>query len=172
MKMDWIKEIAPMLGTALGGPLGGAAASFIASKLGLEKKTIEAVNEVLNSGKMSPEQITSVKLAEIEFQRFLESKEIDLERINAGDRDSARERESKTGDTLTPRMLAIAVTLGFFGVLGWLLGVGKPEQGGDALLVMLGALGSAWGAIVSYYFGSTAGSQNKTALLANSQPAR
>ena len=170
--MDWIKEIAPLLGTALGGPLGGAAASFIASKLGLEQKTIEAVSDVLNSGKMSPEQITSVKLAEIEFQRFLESKDIDLERINAGDRDSAREREAKTGDTLTPRLLACAVTLGFFGVLGWLLAVGKPDVGGDALLVMLGALGSAWGAIVSYYFGSTAGSQTKTVLLANSQPVR
>lgn len=164
--MDWLKEIAPLIGAALGGPLGGAAASFIASQLGLEAKTIEAVSEVLNSGKMSPEQITSIKLAEIEFQRFLQSKDIDLEKINAGDRSSARDRESKTGDTLTPRMLACAVTLGFFGVLSWLLVVGKPDVGGDALLVMLGALGSAWGAIVSYYFGSTAGSLAKTQLLA------
>lgn len=31
--MDWLKQIAPLLGTALGGPLGGAAASFIASKI-------------------------------------------------------------------------------------------------------------------------------------------
>lgn len=172
MTIDWLKEIAPLLGTALGGPLGGAAASFIASKLGIENKTIEAVSEVLNSGKMSPEQITSVKLAEIEFQRFLESKEIDLEKINAGDRDSARTREAKTGDTLTPRILACAVTVGFFGVLAWLLIKGKPELGGDALLVMLGALGSAWGAIVSYYFGSTAGSREKSVMLANSQPVR
>ncbi len=164
--MQWLKEIAPLIGSALGGPLGGAAVSFIANQFGIEAKTFEAVSDVLNSGKMSPEQITSIKLAEIEFQRFLQSKDIDLEKINASDRSSAREREAKTGDTMTPRVLACAVTLGFFGVLAWLLAVGKPDAGGDALLVMLGALGSAWGAIVSYYFGSTAGSLAKTKLLA------
>ena len=30
--MDWFKTLAPMLGTALAGPLGGAAAAFIADK--------------------------------------------------------------------------------------------------------------------------------------------
>jgi len=170
--MDWLKTIAPLLGNALAGPLGSIAASFIAAKLGLKSETVEAVTDALSDGKLSAGQITSIKLAEIEFKRFLESKGITLAEIDATDRDSARTREAKTGDTLTPRVLAFAVTLGFFGVLGWLLVVGKPDIGGDALLVMLGALGSAWGAIVSYYFGSTAGSASKTAIIANSQPAR
>ena len=33
---DWIKNIAPLVGTALGGPLGGAAAAFLADKLGID----------------------------------------------------------------------------------------------------------------------------------------
>ena len=53
--MDWLKTIAPMIGTALGGPLGGAAAAFLADKLGIETKTVEAVSEVLNSGRMTPD---------------------------------------------------------------------------------------------------------------------
>ena len=30
MNTDWIKTLAPMIGTALAGPLGGAAAGFLA----------------------------------------------------------------------------------------------------------------------------------------------
>ena len=36
--MDWLKQLAPLLGTALAGPLGGAAAAFIADKLGVEQR--------------------------------------------------------------------------------------------------------------------------------------
>ncbi len=71
---DWknlFKSVAPAIGNALGGPLGGAAAAFLADKLGVESKTVEAVTEVLNSGKLTPEQIENVKLAEIDFQKFL-----------------------------------------------------------------------------------------------------
>lgn len=88
--MDWLKTLVPLLGTALGGPLGGAAASFIADKLGIEGKTIEAVNDVLSSGKMSAEQVASLKLAEIDFKKFLEQNKIDVMKIEAADRDSAR----------------------------------------------------------------------------------
>lgn len=160
MDTSWIKTLVPLIGTALGGPLGGAAASFIADKLGLETKTVEAVNEVLNSGKLSPEQISGLKLAELEFKKFLEEKEIKLEELSAKDRDSARQRESSVKDN-TPRVLAGIVTLGFFGVLIYMMVYGAPTEGKDAFLILLGSLGTGWASVIAYYFGSSSGSENK-----------
>ena len=161
---DWIKILAPILGSALGGPLGGAAASIIADKLGIQEKTIEAVSEVLNSGKMSADQIASLKLAEIEFSRFLESNKIRIEEISAGDRASARAREISVKDWV-PAWLAIMLTVGFFGILAYMLKYGAPEAGRDALLVMLGSLGTGWTSVLAYYFGSSAGSASKNSII-------
>jgi hypothetical protein len=162
--MNWLQAALPTIATALGGPLAGAAAGFVADKLGLSEKTIDAVKTAISGA--TPEQLVQMKQIDAELQKFFAGLDIDLEKIAAADRDSAREREAKTGDSATPRWLAFLITFGFFGVLGWLLVAGKPEEGGDALLVMLGSLGGAWSACVAYYFGSTKGSAEKTALLA------
>ena len=163
MDLSWLKTLAPMIGTALGGPLGGAAAAFIADKLGLEAKTVEAVSEVLNSGKLSAEQISGIKLAEIEFQRFLEQNKIDLAKIDAADRDSARAMQTQVRSHV-PAALTYLLTLGFFGVLaGMFL---HPEFKESApLMIMLGSLGTAWTGACAFWFGTTAGSQRKNEML-------
>jgi hypothetical protein len=88
--------------------------------------------------------------------------DIDLERIANADRDSARNREVAAKDW-TPRILAGLITAGYFGALFYMLQNGLPQHGGsEALLIMLGTLGTAWGGVVAYYFGSSAGSKEKT----------
>lgn len=166
--MEWLKTLAPLLGTALGGPLGGAAASFIADKLGIESKTIEAVTDVLNSGKMTPEQLASIKLAEIDFQKFLRENDIKLEEIAAGDRNSARDMNKITRSNV-PAVLTMLITAGFFGVLGWML-YNPIAADSPPLLIMLGQLGTAWGVACAFWFGTTSGSAQKNQLLAQAQP--
>ena len=165
---DWIKTIAPLVGTALGGPLGGAAAAFIADKLGVQEKTVEAVSKVLNDGKLSPEQIVSVKEAEIEFKKFLESNKIKLEEIAASDRKSARDMLIAT-KAKTPAVLTYIITVGFFGVLGAMFYWPEVKESAP-LMIMLGSLGTAWTGACAYWFGTTNGSQAKNDLLANSKP--
>lgn len=176
--MDWkelagtVGKAAPLLGTLLGGPAGAAVGGLVASALGSGPEPADVAQALA-----SPEAAAMLRQIEADRQVHLQdlavqaeasrlAAETDALRIAAADRDSARGREVKAADSITPRALALLVTLGFFGALAWLLVEGKPTAGGDALLVMLGALGTAWTAIVSYYFGSSAGSARKNELMA------
>ena len=166
--MEWLQTIVPLLGNALGGPLGGAAASFIADKLGLSEKTVAAVTDVLNAGKLTPEQIASLKTAEIDFQKFLEDNKIKLEEMAAGDRKSAREMLTATQSKM-PSILTILITIGFFGVLAAMFVYPEVKESAP-LMIMLGSLGTAWSGACAFWFGTTAGSHQKNQLLANSTP--
>ena len=166
--MEWLKKLAPLLGAALGGPLGGAAAAFLADRVGVDSKTVSAVTDVLNSGKMTPEQISAIRLAEIEFQKFLESNKIKLEEIQAADRGSARTMQAATKSAM-PAVLTLLITFGFFGVLGWML-YDTTVVDNPPLLIMLGSLGTAWTGACAFWFGTTSGSKAKTDLIANSAP--
>lgn len=64
--MSFITDILPFIGTALGGPFGGMAASFVGDKLGIPAATIDTVKQVL--GGMSPEKLAELKVQDQEFQ--------------------------------------------------------------------------------------------------------
>lgn len=169
--MDWLKTLAPLLGTALGGPLGGAAAAFIADKLGVEDKTIEAVSEVLSNGKLSPEQITGLKLAEIEFQRFLEQNKIDLARLSVENTKDARAMQVVTRSAM-PAIISVILTTGFLGLLTGMMAGWLKADDNQAMLIMLGALGAGFGAVINYWLGSSSDSGRKTELLAQAPAAK
>ena len=164
--LDVLKAVAPTVATVLGGPLAGMAVSILGDVMGVSEPTQEKVSKMFESGKMGPEQIAQIKQAEIALVAKLKELDIDLERIHAQDRDSARKLQATTSSRI-PGFLAILITVGFFGILvGMLLGELKASGNTEALLIMLGALGAAWGAVVNFYYGSSRGSEAKNEILA------
>lgn len=156
--------VAPGVATALGGPLAGAATAAIINALGLPSDAQPA--QVADAVKKAdPATLLALKQAEQQFRADMRKLDIDVDRLGNEDRANARDRQVKTGDR-TPEVLAYGVTLGFFGVLAALMHYGMPDKGGEALLVMLGALGGAWGSVVAYFFGSSSSSQKKTDAMA------
>jgi len=164
-------KIAPTAAALLGGPFAGLAVSTLCTALGVTPdnttdKTVAAIQTTIANSQLSGEQIVALKQAELDLQKHLQDTNISLEQIAAGDRDSARKREEYIKDS-TPKVLAYSVTIGFFGTLVMMLsGLPIPAGGHDVLLVMIGSLGTAWTGIIAYYFGSSAGSKEKTGLLA------
>jgi len=161
--LDVVRTVAPTIASAVGGPLAGMATRAISEALlgkadGTEAELIQAASQA------TPDQLLALKKAENEFTVKMRELEIDLERIDAGDRDSARRREVDAKDW-TPRAIAGFICLGYFAVVMWMLNWGLPSTGGEAMLVLLGGLSTAFAAIISYYFGSSAGSRAKDELI-------
>ncbi len=159
--LNLVRTVAPSIASAVGGPLAGMATKAISEALlgkpdGSETELLQAAERA------TPEQLLALKKAENDFALQMRELDIDLERIAGADRDSARNREIKTKDW-TPKLLAAGITVGYFGVLFYMLTHGLPTTGGsEAMLVMLGTLGTAFGGVMAYYFGSSAGSKEKT----------
>lgn len=152
-----LAAVAPILGTALGGPFGGLAGSLLSKALGTsDPKAMEAAITSTD-----PDILLKIKQADLDFQTQMKTLDISAEKLVYDDIANARAREMTVKDD-TPKILAYLVTLGFFGVLGDLLYFGKPAVGGDVMLVLVGSLGTAWTGIIAYYFGSSAGSAAKT----------
>lgn len=67
-------------------------------------------------------------------------------------------------------LLGALVAIGFFTLLGLLIFQAIPESNNELLYLAVGALIAAFTTVVSYFYGSSAGSAQKTeAMLKNGQ---
>jgi len=160
-----LKTVAPELALAVGGPFGPIAAAAIHAALGTtDDKSAEAA--LLNA---TPDQLLALQKARDDFTVRMKQLGIDEEKLSFDDTASARAREVAVKDH-TPAILAYGITIGFFAVLGYMMVHGAPATnggGGEAFLIILGSLGTAWAGVISYYFGSSAGSVQKDKTLAD-----
>jgi hypothetical protein len=164
--MEWLKTLAPTIATALGGPLAGMAVSAVAKAIGCEPDEVQGI---ISSNKLTAEQVASIQLAELELKKQAQSMNLDFAKLIAEDKKSARDMQIATKSWIPPT-LAISVTVGFFGILAGLM-YGQIQHA-PQIDIMLGALGTAWTGIISFYFGSSAGSQAKDQLLHQSEPVK
>lgn len=67
-------------------------------------------------------------------------------------------------------VLAAVVVCGFFCLLAFLVLKPIPEINRDMLNLAVGALLGSFSTVIGYFFGSSAGSQEKTNIIAKSQP--
>jgi hypothetical protein len=153
--LNLLKSVAPALATAVAGPLGAAAITAISSKLGVS----DSVEEVAKAIAGDPQ--AAQKLAELELE---------YAKLDAQDRDSARkayaavatsENSTKLEKLVVP-ILALGVVGLAFTLIGILMFVDTPSDQQQLVIFALGFITSAAGQVLSFYFGSSQGSKDKT----------
>lgn len=167
MDLSWLKQIAPTVATAVGGPLAGLAVTAISKAMGVEPSE---VNGILQSGQMTGEQLAALRVAELELKKHESDNGFKFAELEIRDRDSARQRETVVKDN-TNKVLAYTVVGSFVAVVGaTLAGYAKIESVLAGTLI--GYLSAKAEQVLAYYFGSTSGSARKTELLSQAQPVK
>jgi len=151
--INLLKEYAPQLATAAGGPLAGLVVSQIAQKLG-----VEATPSAVSAAIQADPQV-ALKLAEIDADQF---------KTEVEDRKSAREMQTATRSLFVPALGTLIVGSFIGVVIATLFGLTIP----DSVLAgtLIGYLSGKAEQVISFYFGSSHGSQAKDQLLFNSEP--
>lgn len=178
---DWKKlvgGIAPVLGTALGGPLAGEAISMLGRALGLGDDATEGdVATAVSSGKLTGEQIVAMKQAENDFTLKMKSLDIDLVKINSAadaaliaDTSDARHVFGSNENTFVLGSIILAA----FGLLMafvlwgcYFMMTNKVSIDPSMVAVCASLVGTVVGyvaanaqQVVSFYFGSSKGSKD------------
>lgn len=156
-----LKTVAPILGTAIGGPFGGMASKFLIEKLGGDENTTEdQMQEMIE--KASPETLMKLKTIDNEFK--VKMKELGLKEkdLAAEDRKDARAMGIKT--TLLPQMIISVIFITAFAIILYTAFTGladmSPTQN-TIVNILLGILSAGVVQVMNFWFGSSSGSKEK-----------
>lgn len=165
--LEILKKVAPTVATAVGGPFGGIAAAAVASALGVDSDNVE--DAIISA---SPDTLLKVKMADHDFkvkmaelgikEQQLAIREVE---VHAEDRSSARTMAAKLG--MWPQVvLSIVYTVGYFVMLYLLVsGHWSPPEGSQELVAgLVGVLTAGVVKVMDFWFGSSVGSKQKTAV--------
>tara|TARA_A100001515_G_C4511707_1_gene190331 strand:- start:23 stop:499 length:477 start_codon:yes stop_codon:yes gene_type:complete len=149
-----IGAVAPTLGTALAGPLGGTAAQAISAVLGC-KNDAKSISTAMQTA--TPEQLLAIKEAELEFEAKMAQMDVDIFALETADVQDAR--KAHKGDW-TPRIFGLFSLCGFLGYI-FLVTIQPPDANSDTIVsLVLGYLGGLVSGISSFYFGASHAKDN------------
>ena len=163
--MNWLLQIAPTVASALGGPLAGIAVTALSKALGVAP---HEVNDVIQSNKLTADQIAQVKLAEIELKQQEETLGLKFAELETQDRVSARNMQIAQPSKLVPFIAILVITSFIVTTICTLAGWTHA----DSVLAgtLIGYLSAKAEQVISFYFGSSHGSQQKDKMIFNSTP--
>jgi len=153
-----VKSIAPVIGTALGGPMAGAAIKMLsATLLGNETGTEAELEEFIATA--SPDQLLKIRQIDNEFKLKMKALGVDVFELEVKDRDSARVHNK---DHFMPALLCLLLTMmvaaGSYGLMVHTI----PPENSSILYMVFGQVLTAWAGSIAYWVGTTKSSSDKS----------
>ena len=162
-----IGSVAPTIATALGGPIAGMAIKALSGALfGHQDGTEEDIMTALANP--TGDQLTALKKIDADFKIQMKQLDIDLVRITVDDRKSARDMQVVTKSWLVPTLATMIIAAFIAVTFATLMGYAKIESALAGTLV--GYISAKAELVLSFYFGSSAGSEKKDEMLYKSTP--
>lgn len=162
--MNWkdiVASVAPVLGTALGGPFGGMAAKFLGNALTGDENTTEDVLEEMVTN-ANPDLMFKIKELDSGFKLEMERIGLKKEQLVVEDRKDARQLFSVDK---RPQIILSGVFIGgYFTLVYALITGGFVIDASQTALVstLIGVLTAGVANIMQFWFGSSSGSKDKT----------
>ena len=144
-----LKSLAPTLGTAIGGPMGGMAAKMVASKLGIAATDTKSIEKAIEDA--GPEQLEAIKAADQEFELKMRQMNVD---VFAKEVEDVQDARKVFGSDPIPKLFAMVALIGFLGYV-FLVTMQDPASNDDAIVnLVLGYLGGLVSGISAFFFGA------------------
>ena len=164
--MDWssiLKTLAPTVASAVLGPLGGVAVTAIGNALGISEPTQDKIAKAIQTGQLTPEQITSLKELEMKYQNDEKERGFRYEDLAFQDRDSARKANVAGGIQNKLFWLSLLLLSGTLGLEGYVLFHGLPSSITDMVAGrILGLADAVTMLVLTYYYGSSSQQHTET----------
>jgi len=163
--MSWkeiVRSIAPTIGSALGGPLVGAATKFLTDEFLEDGDDSEAnLGKFLESA--NPDTLVKLKELELDFKAKTEALEVDVFKLEVKDRESARKMATSSG--MWPQiMFSLIFFVSYFGLIYSLFSgqIVLDDSIRDIANILIGVITASLPGIINFWFGSSEGSKRKT----------
>jgi len=148
-----IETVAPTIATALGGPVAGMAVKALSTALlGHDSGSEDDIRDALATA--TPDQIAAIRKVDADFKVQMKSLDIDLVKIAANDRASARDMAVGT-HSFTPSIMSYVIVC-CWAVIQYFLFTHVIEASMRELIArVLGTLDGALMLVLSFWFGSS-----------------
>ena len=153
-----VSKAAPLLGTVLGGPAGGAIGAIVASAFGVEN-TPDAISEAV---KKDPKAALKLKEIELKHKETLEQQAFNVLDVELKDKQSARDAHKHSR---MPSVICIALTFLVGAGAYMLFTITIPTANDELAFLLFGTVLAKWGDSIAFWVGTTRSSAEKTRLM-------